>query len=186
MQEKENIIDLLQKAVRAIKEEDIIKIKELSNRTIHTASIYQDPDNISIAVVLYALSKLIERKNTQDFEGWNEFLKVYTSSIENAVAALKKDDLDIYRDQINRIRERIKKLSGNFKEYLQDVFRKAQINKASKIYEHGISLQKTANILGVSIWELNQYIGQTGSSDLNLTYTKDINKRIKETEDFFD
>ena len=171
--------------MRAIKEEDIIKIKELSNRTIHSASIYQDPDNISIAVILYALSKLIERKNIKTFDGWNDFQKYYTSCLEKAVLALKRDNIEAYREQIDNIRERIKKLSGNLKNYVLDIFRKAQINKASKIYEHGISLEKTAKILGLSIWDLNEYIGQGSSSDINLVYTKDIYQRIKEAEEIF-
>ena len=52
MQEKDNLIDILEKTKKAIKEEDVLLLKELSNRTIHTSSIYQDPDNIAIAVIV--------------------------------------------------------------------------------------------------------------------------------------
>ena len=38
--------------------------------------------------------------------------------------------------------------------------RKASINKASRIYEHGISLGKTAQLLGITQWELTEYTGQ--------------------------
>jgi len=185
MQEKENVIEILEKAKRAIKEEDVIEIKNLSNHTIHTSSIYQDPDNINIAVILYALSKIIERTHYQDLGGWKKFEKTYTGSIDNALIALKRNDIEVYRDQIEQIKDAIKFLSGHLKIYIEQVFRKAQINKASRIYEHGISLEKTAKILGVSLWELNSYVGQTGISEVNLTYTLDIKKRIKNAEEIF-
>jgi hypothetical protein len=187
MIESENIIDILQKAQKAIKNEDIIQIKDLSNRTIHSVSIYQDADNINIAIILYALSKLLERKKYQDFSGWSKFEKAYISSLENALIALRKNDIEAYRDQINRIKDTIKSLSGNLKTYIEEVFRKASINKGSKIYEHGISMEKTAKILGISQWELSQYIGATnqGVADMNLTYTKDIKQRLKDAEEIF-
>ncbi len=185
VQEIENIADILQKAKKAIKEEDIIAIKDLSNRTIHSSAVYQDPDNINIAVILYALSKIIERTRYREMAGWDKFEKTYLDALDKALIALKRRDVEVYREQISRIKESIKQLSGHLKKYIEEVFRKAQINKASRIYEHGISLEATAKILGISLWELNQYVGQTGIADVNLTYTLDLKKRIKNAEDIF-
>jgi len=185
MQEKENIIDIFEKAKKAIKEEDVIAIKDLSNRTIHTSAIYQDPDNINVAVILYALSKIIERTRYREMPGWDKFEKTYIDALENALIALKRDDIKVYRDQINRIKDVINELSGHLKKYIEEVFRKAQINKGSRIYEHGISLEATAKILDITIWELQAYTGQTGIADVDLAYTLDIRKRIKNAEEMF-
>jgi hypothetical protein len=185
MEENQHVLELLQNSIKALKKEEIGRIKELSNQTIHSASVYQDPDNINIAVILYALSKILERKKTNNIKGWNDFLKCYIKCLENAVFALKRNDIEVYRDQINQISKKIDSLSGELKKYIRDIFRKAQINKASKIYEHGISMEKTARILGLSIWELNEYIGQSSSGDLSLTYTKEIKQRLKEARDIF-
>jgi hypothetical protein len=185
MQEKENVIEILQAALKAIKEGDIMVIKELSNRTVHTSSIQQDPDNINIAVILYALSKILERTRYQEMPGWNKFERVYEQSLENALVALKKNDIQVYRDQIARIEEIVDKISGHLKVYIKEVFRKASISKASRLYEHGISREAAAKILGISQWELAQYIGNTGIADVNLAYTLDIKKRLKNAEEMF-
>ena len=58
------------------------------------------------------------------------------------------------------------------------------IKKASRIYEHGISMQKTAKLLGISIWELAEYSGQTGISNVNLSITLDVKERIKNAMEF--
>ncbi len=185
VQEIENIIDILTKAKKAIKEEDIITIKELSNHTLHSVSIFQDVDSINIAVILYALSKIIERTHYRDLPGWEKFEKTYTDAVDNALIALKRKDIAVYRDQISKIRESVDKLSGHLKGYIEEVFRKASINKASRIYEHGISRESAAKILGVTLWELNQYVGQTRIADVNLTYTLDIKQRIKNAQEMF-
>lgn len=185
MLEEVHAIQVLEDAKKALKQDDTIAMKDLSNKTIHSASIYQDPDNVALAVVLYALSKLVERTSYRKLPGWKKFEKTYISSIDKAIIALKRKDIEVYRDQLGQVREAIKGLSGNLRQYVEDVFRKASINKASRLYEHGISLAKTASILGVTVWELNQYVGQTRIADVNLAYTRDLNSRIKLAERIF-
>ena len=70
-------------------------------------------------------------------------------------------------------------MSSKFKAYVQDVFAKASINKASKIYEHGISMGKTASLLGVSQYELANYAGTKDISDAPLGNTLNVKDRIK-------
>lgn len=186
MEEKFHVLSVLEQAEKAIKEENILKLKELSNQTIHSSSIYQDPDNIALAVIIYSLSKIIERKSYQEFKEFGKLKNSYQDSLHKAILSLKKDDLKEYRKHIESIITSIDNLSGKLKTYLEEVFRKAMINKASRIYEHGISMEQTAKILGISIWELAEYAGKTGISNVNLSITLPIEKRIKLAEDFFE
>ena len=64
MKERDNILRILIETRRAIENDDPATIKELSNQTIHTASTSQDPDNIAVAVIVYSISKIIERKES--------------------------------------------------------------------------------------------------------------------------
>ena len=184
MQEKENVLKILEGTKKAIDKEDIVELKSLSDRTVHTASISQDPDNIAVAVIVYSLSKIIEREQYKQQSGWNKFYKTYIKAIDNLILAIKGNDDGKIKLQLETIRKEINALSGNLKKYIQDVFRKASINKASKIYEHGISLEQTANLLGISIWELASYAGQK-TDDIISTKTLDIKQRIKIAEDMF-
>ena len=82
MQEKENVLRILEETKAAIRDNDSYKIKELSNQTIHTASITQDPDNIAVAVAVYSISKIVERKEYRDFAGWKDFYKTIISAVD--------------------------------------------------------------------------------------------------------
>jgi len=183
--EKENLLKILKQTRSAVSREDTIELKNLSNQTLHTASIAQDADSIAIAVIIYSLSKIIERKKYTYYKEWPAFRKVYTENIHNAIYNLENNRPEAFRKNIHSIRHEIGKLSGRFKKYIQDVFRKAEINKASRIYEHGISMEQTSKLLGITIWELAEYAGQTGISDVNLTVTLPIKQRLKYAEDIF-
>jgi len=186
MQEPEHILEVLKEAREAVKVEDNIKLKELSNQTIHSASIHQDMDCIMIAVIIYSLSKILERTNFQAYPDWQNFFNSLMKHIELAIHSLEKDNVKKFRYELRKIRTSINKLTGNFKKHVQDVFRKAEINKASRIYEHGISMEKTSRLLGITIWDLAEYTGQTGISDVNLSITLPVKKRIQIAEEIFE
>jgi len=185
MEEKEHVLEVLENVKKALRKKDYIEIKNLSDKVIHISSIHQDSNVISVAVIIYALSKLIERKNYQTEKNWNDFYVNYLRNIDDMIVALRKDNLKKFHDEIQENRELIQGLSGNLKIYIQDVFSRAKVNKASRIYEHGISMEKTAKILGISLWELAEYAGKTGIGDVNFAVTMPIKKRIKFAEEVF-
>jgi len=186
MQERDNVLRVLRETRNAVRNEDIGKLKELSNQTIHTASIYQDSDNIAIAVIIYALSKIMERKNYQNYRNWGKFFREFNQCIERGIHALEKGQDEYFHSQIQCIRSNINHLTGNLKRQIQDVFKKAEINKASRIYEHGISMEQTAKLLGISLWDLAEYAGTTGIGDVNLSITLPVRQRIKYAVDIFE
>ena len=185
MQERENILRIFQEAKKAFEERNSAKLKSLSNQTNNTAALTQDPDNIAVAVIIYTLSKIIEREDYKKLPGWDKFYKIHLDSIAKKIDALKRGDDDAFRKEIVRIREAMNSLSGRLKTYIQDVLRKASINKASKLYEHGISMEKTASLLGITLFELASYAGQKEDINVQQTRTIDVKSRIKLAMDFF-
>lgn len=186
MIEKENILRILKETLVALKTKNYLYIKELSNQTIHSASIEQDYVSITTAVFLYSLSKILEREEYKKESGWESFYRKILVHLESAIASLEKNDIKRLDYSLKKIRKEMNALSGNLRVYIQDVFRKAEVNKASKIYEHGISMEQTARLLGISLWELANYAGQrTFLYSEPEIKTVDVKKRIKLTEDFF-
>jgi len=185
MQEPENILRILRGTKEAIRDEDVVKLKDLSNQTIHSASVAQDTNSILIAVIVYSLSKILERTNYKQYPEYKKFFKHLTAHIDKAITAVKANNEIKLRDELNNIRKDISKLTGNFKRQVQNVFQRAKINKASRIYEHGISMEKTSKLLGITIWELAEYAGQTGIGDVDLGVTMPAKQRVKLAVDFF-
>lgn len=184
MQEVENILRIFEETKDAIKKGDVIKLKELSNQTIHTASVSQDPDNIAVAVIIYSLSKIVERGEYKKEKGWSKFYNKILFAVDNSIYNLKEKNEGKFRESLGKVREAIDALSGKLKDYIQDVFRKASINKASKIYEHGVSMERTASLLGITMFELASYSGQKLMEEPE-EKTIDIKTRIKTAMEMF-
>jgi len=185
MVEKEHIIDVLEEAKHALKTSNSLKLQHLSNQTIHSASIHQDKDSITIAVIIYTLSKIILRKSNLQIKNWPTFIKRFNGQVDLAIDSMQKDRLDKFNYYLEKARASLSNLSINLKPYIQEVLRKASINKASKLYEHGISLSQTSKLLGITRWELAEYIGQKNLDER--PYSKSINtkRRIQMAMDFF-
>lgn len=178
MQEPENLIRILEGTIQAIKNNDVFTIRDLSNHTVNTASTTQDPDNIVIAVIVYSLSKILERKDYRELTGWNRFYKNTLEYLSAAKDSLKSNKPAAFSKHLESIRKEIDHLSGKLKKYIQEVFRSAQINKASRLYEHGISMERTSKLLGITLWELANYSGETGIANTQFSKTKSAKERI--------
>ncbi|HJX50222.1 MAG TPA: hypothetical protein VJ438_02040 [Candidatus Nanoarchaeia archaeon] len=186
MKERENILRILEETKEAIKNDDSSRIKLLSNQTTNTASLTQDPDNITVAVIVYSLSKIMERKDYRELNGWSSFYRLVLTSLDRAIEDIKKNDEKSFRSDFEMVRKAINKISGKLKKYIQEVFRSAEINKASRIYEHGISMEQTAKLLGITMYELADYAGKTGISDVPVSQTMDAKARVKLAMEMFE
>ena len=185
MIEKENILRILRETKKALENNDTSLLKNLSNQTIHSASIYQDQDNISVAVTVYSLGKILERPNYKSLKGWNNFYEIIKNALDTSIKSIEKNDLKNFKENFIFIGKAINKISGRLKDYVQQVLEKAKVTKASRIYEHGISLGKTADLLGISLFELADYTGNTGIANVSFNQTIDVKKRIKIAEEIF-
>ena len=184
MHEKSHVIKVLENVKKAISQRDVLTLKSLSNQTIHSASVHQDTDSIAIAVIIYSLSKIIERENKIGNKECSRFCKNALNFFGSAIKSLKENNEDNFRDNLEKIRRVVNKFPVNFKKDVGEVFRKASINKAAKIYEHGISMEQTADLLGLTLFELATYSGQNVSGFEN-SKTESVKKRIKIAMDFF-
>ena len=185
MIEIKHVLNVLKQVKEAIETNNTSRLKDLSNQTIHSASTKQDEENVSLAVTIYSLGKIFERQNYRTLGGWNDFNRLFKNALDNSIKYLEKNDLENYKKNFALIGKAINKISGKLKTYIEQVFEKAKINKASKMYEHGISLGKTASLLGVSLYDLAGYTGNIEITDIDLSKTIEIKERIKLIEEFF-
>lgn len=185
MKEADNILRILEESKKAIEAEDFAEVQKLSNQTINTASLTQDSDNIAVAVIVYSLGKILEREKYKSLSGWEKFYKIIINSLNKSIEDIKDNNEDKFRQDFEKISKAIVKLSGKLRKYIQEVLRKAKINKASKIYEHGLSMEQTAKLLGITMFELANYAGQTDVGEELESKTLGPKDRIKIVEDIF-
>lgn len=145
-------------------EGDINHLKELSDHTITDASLYQDIDAVSVAIITYSLFKIVRDFSEKDYQ------RVY-QELRSAQDSLQKKDYPRYNQSIKNLFSVIRSCEGKIcktdrsREYAQEVFHAARIKKGLSIFKHGLSIGKAAEIMGISSWDLMDYIGKTKVSE---------------------
>lgn len=184
--ERSNLIRVLDKTIKAIKNEDVVSLNDLSNQTIHDATILQDEYAISFAVLVYTLSKLYERHiHYGQFKGWDKFCSDCIKSLEASKISLEKNNILDFEVNIKSYLKSLERVDSKLKIYIKDVLNKAKINKASRLYEHGLSVGHTAELLGISRYELMDYIGKTYIADVKENQTTSVKKRLETARKVF-
>lgn len=182
---RNNIKEILAAAIKAVQKWDIKSLKELSNMTIHTASIVQDQYSISTAVLIYSLAKMFERSRYEKYEGWVDFCRESVKKLEKAYEELDHGSDEEFEETIKESLENISNIDKKLKEYVHDVLLKAKITKGSRLYEHGISLERTAYLLGISQYELMEYTGKTHIADVRIKVLIPAKERMKTARGLF-
>ena len=177
---KRDVVSVLTQSIFLIKKGDFATLKELSNHTIHNASIVQDRYSIQTAILIYALSKILERakQKGQDVPG-----KI-TDNIQRIIDNAMQDNDYGCDNAIKNIFSEISKIDDKLPWHIQRVIEKANIVKGSNMFRHGISIGRVANVLGVSQWDLMSYVGKTKIIDKEGIVT-DVESRIKFTRRLF-
>lgn len=170
---------------KVLKRKEYNRLSDLSDETVHSATVHQDSVNIVVAVLVYTLYKIFQRKNYRSMEGWDTFHDSLLTNLDVMIASAKAGDCPKFLDAAGLIRESLNEIEGDLAIYIKDVFYKAEINKAFKLYEHGLSSQKIAQLLGVNLWDFASYMGQSSISESKVAITMPEKKRLAAAEAFF-
>lgn len=174
---RKDLFRLLKKIYFALQAGNVGELKFLSDNTIHNASIFQDADSVSIAVIAYTFSKIFTAKTlaSAEFEARRRHILAH---LKTAIISLKKSRIKEYHSSISSIFKLLKQIEKQFGLFVKEVVEQAKVKKGSRVYEHGISLGRVAEVLGISKWELMDYLGNTKVSDIKPLTTIDIKERI--------
>ena len=175
---KKDIINVLEKVIHAVKINDFVELVELSNHVIHDASIFQDDDSLSFAILVYSLSKTIQHCCEQGIA-----TQQFQETLKEAYQFLTANDEEAYASRIHNLFTAIQTTDNKLKLYIEEVINKAKIKKGSEIHRHGVSIARTAEILGIPQWELLNYIGKTLIPEM--TADENVKERLKHARALF-
>ena len=176
---REVMIEALEDAQVAFSAIDSNKLKEISDYTLHYAGIFQDSYSVSIAVIMYSLAKIVEKRKFRAKKEWEKFRSNTMGSLGKAIVMLQKKNLKQYLAELKKLLAAIGRIDEKFGDYVTEVIQKAKIKKGSLVYEHGLSVGRAAELMGVSPWELMDYLGQTKIIDESPMMTKPISERLE-------
>lgn len=182
---KEVMIEALDEAQKAFSKLDSNKLKAISDYTVHYAGIFQDSYSVSIAVIIYSLAKISEKRKFRAEKEWEKFRSDAMELLSDARTALQKDKMKEYLGHLKQLLAMIGKVDETFGNYVTEVIEKAKIKKGFAVYEHGLSVGRAAELMGVSPWELMDYLGQTKLVDEMPMMTIPVSERLETARKIF-
>ncbi len=181
-QVKKDVLEILEEVIDILKvkeDKDTLRLKKLSTYIVNDSFVFQDADAISIGVLIYALSKMIERYHA------DEKLAVQIKDyIINARDFLRKDNFGAYRKEITKLFKFLSSLDKKLKIYIQETINQAKLKKGFGLFQHGMSIAKASKLMGITRWELMNYVGHTKVFDKENISTN-VKKRLAFTRSLF-
>lgn len=176
---KQNIVGILEKVIEIVthKHENIAELKELSDHTIHSASIYNDQDAILIAVVVYSLYKIFSSDELPGKERAD-----IANMLKQILTSLKVENYSNYNRSIKRLTSIVKRIDKKYSFHVGEIFVNAKVVKGAMMFKHGLSVGYVADLLNISKWDLMSYVGKTKFTNVNETIR--INQRVKYLEEY--
>lgn len=154
----------------------IADLKKLSNRLMNDITLFHDKDCISLSVLVYALYKIFSKNS--DFDRAN--LKRYISS---AISSIDNDAE--FRANMRALFDHLKKFDTNLDSTIIQTIKHAQVKRGLKMYEDGLTIGQAAEIMGVSKWEIMEYLGPTNIVDKDPTLRVDSRERLQFARSLF-
>ncbi len=182
---RKDILQALRKAQPALKSGNINKIKVVSNMTLHNAGLSQDQDSVAISVIIYTLSKIYNRPRLHQHPGFLKFKENVLKELREAQSLLHSNDVKGYHRKVKRVFQIISAFEKKFGMYMREAILQSKIKRGGRIVEHGISVGRAAQLLGISRWELMSYIGGTKLGDIRHEDGHSVSDRLEATRRIF-
>jgi hypothetical protein len=176
---KEDVLKALGDAINALKGNDYSELTRISDHTTHNISIYQDTDSLSTAILIYSLSKIVQRCSETSCP-----IPQFVPVLQKAYDGLEADKFGAFNRAYEEAFELIKSHDARLKMYIEEVLSKARVKKGQKLAQHGLSLSRISDMLGISQWELQSYVGKTVTEDFNERKMPAI-RRLKMAREMF-
>ncbi len=162
---REAIVEALTEAESAFSKLDTKRLKGLSETLVQNVSIFQEPAAITIAVTIYSLAKVMDNMRLYKHRSWEVFQNSIVAYLSEAKKAIVKKEDRKYAVIIKGMLKDLSLIDESLGKHISEVIERSRVKKGSAIYEHGLSVGKAAQLMGISPWELMSYIGKTKIMD---------------------
>jgi len=183
-----DILRVLYKAVEFIENGNFSELQTLSDQVIHNASVYQDEYSIGVATMLYALSKVLQKEiiKREHFKQFRKLLSDSTEMIKTMIKNAENFNFTGFEANLKDVLKIINSIDESYNEYIEWAINHAKIKKARKIYEHGVSLGRVSELLGVPEWEVMRYAAETKFFERKELKTISVKKRLENARKIFE
>ncbi|GEM_PF-991327 len=164
-----------------VKREDIVALREMSNKLIERAAITEDKNLVNLSLICYALSKLMKKPHIAESKKWQTFKTELNKDLEKEIEKpIEKTDISQLLKEVLDDLATFDKTMGN---YMMDIVDNARIKQGSRLYALGLSMGQAAQMTGTSKPAIQSYIGSTKIHERHFTSSKTVKDRYRNAKE---
>ncbi len=182
---KKDVLEEINETISAISEKRHADLHAISDHVLHAIVLYQDKEIVDLAVAVYALDKILETEKYRAHPKMKPFVKRMLDLLRLAKKQLQQNNFAGYSGTLKNILAGINSFGKSIRFYIDDLLHFARIKKGTKLYEHGLSLGKAAELAGVTKWELMPAIGETAAHEQIPARKETLEGKIKHAKKLF-
>jgi len=176
-----DLLGTLKEMKHALELRDPNKLKDLSDHTIHSSSIYHEKRAIYLAMIAYSLSKIIEkgsikRKHKIEF---NDFLNGMVENFGAMINFLEQKEFEKFNGAIKSILKEISEFDSSFGKYAESIleFSKIQNQSLEFIYKNYSKIIPTMGKFIIGEKEPYEYLVKSIENFVNQDELIDLMKK---------
>ncbi len=144
---------LIGQSVDALELRDALALRRVSADALSEAAIEGHRELILLALVDYALSKILSKTHYRGLSG-----KFYSDIKRHFIDARAGPKAETIK-HLERIEDLVIKLDTEEGNYSENVIEKAKVKKGAKLYEQGLSLRRASELTGADPVAVLHYVG---------------------------
>src|SRR3989338_945252 len=173
------LLKLLEETYLSFLQLDATRLRIVSDKALQNIELNQDPFSINLTITVYSLAKIVEWRHHYKAKPWALFQKHIKKHLLFAQRFLSEKNTQKYKKSMKAIIQHLADLESSFKYFITEVITRAKVKKGTLVYERGLSVGRAAALMGISSWELMEFIGQTRLEGAGPFTTMPIIKRMK-------
>ncbi len=177
-----SIIYDLEEILKLFRKGNVLQLRGLSNRLIRESTIENDLAKAELGVITYALHKIETKQHFINNKKWHKIRIKINSNIQGAIFAIRKNDRELFFKKLKKIIMDINLIDSQLGHFATSIYEKAKVKQASLAYSYGLSISRSAELMGADKKELQSYIGFTTMHDEE-NEQKSIKKRLNELKE---
>jgi hypothetical protein len=154
------IKSFVERSISAIRSKDALALRKVSSDAISEAAVDQHRELILLGLVDYGLSKMLSKTHYQEVNS-----KFYEEILEHFRSCLRGDKENLLF-HLEAIEDMVIKLDETHGHYTENLIEQAKVKKASNLYYKGISLRRSAELMGIDEARLMDYVGSGRGHEL--------------------
>ncbi|MBU0636193.1 hypothetical protein KKE06_04170 [Candidatus Micrarchaeota archaeon] len=157
------------------------ELRQIANQTIKRAALSNNPIEAKIAVIAYALHKLLSKQHVRTHKKWNTIQKIIQQKLADSIQSLKQKKAKKFEKNLEQITQKIRQTDSDLGNFVQNLMEKSRVKQASSLYAFGLSLGQATSLTNADKKNLFQYIGYTKLHDEQPS-RKTMSERVAQLE----